>query len=30
LWGGREDRYSELRGAALRDPHRIEMYVIGG
>jgi len=30
LWGEREDRYSELRGAAVRDPHRIEMYVIGG
>ncbi len=30
LWGQRSDRYSELRGAAVRDPHRIEMYVIGG
>ncbi len=30
VWGRREDRYSELRGAAVRDPHRIEMYVIGG
>ncbi len=30
LWGERTDRYSELRGAATRDPHRIEMYVIGG
>ena len=30
LWCKRADRYSELRGAAVRDPHRIEMYVIGG
>ena len=30
LWCERADRYSELRGAAVRDPHRIEMYVIGG
>ncbi len=30
IWGARADRYSELRGAAERDPHRIEMYVIGG
>jgi cyclic pyranopterin phosphate synthase len=30
LWNDRADRYSELRGAAVRDPHRIEMYVIGG
>ncbi len=30
LWSERVDRYSELRGAVARDPHRIEMYVIGG
>jgi cyclic pyranopterin phosphate synthase len=30
LWSARSDRYSELRGAATPDPHRIEMYVIGG
>jgi cyclic pyranopterin phosphate synthase len=30
VWGTRVDRYSELRGATMRDPHRIEMYVIGG
>ncbi len=30
LWSARSDRYSELRGAAQRDPNRIEMYVIGG
>ncbi len=30
LWSARTDRYSELRGSARRDPHRIEMYVIGG
>ena len=30
LWSRRENRYSELRGAATRDPQRIEMYVIGG
>ena len=30
LWSARSDRYSELRGAATRDPQRIEMYVIGG
>ncbi len=29
LWSGREDRYSELRGAAASGRH-IEMYVIGG
>jgi cyclic pyranopterin phosphate synthase len=30
IWDARTDRYSELRGAAVHDPHRIEMYVIGG
>jgi cyclic pyranopterin phosphate synthase len=30
LWCERADRYSESRGEAVRDPHRIEMYVIGG
>jgi cyclic pyranopterin phosphate synthase len=30
LWKARADRYSEIRGAAVRDPLRIEMYVIGG
>ncbi len=31
VWAGRDDRYSELRGAAAR-PHnaRVEMYTIGG
>jgi cyclic pyranopterin phosphate synthase len=34
-WGGRTDRYSELRGgpqpeSAARDPKKIEMYYIGG
>jgi cyclic pyranopterin phosphate synthase len=30
LWRVREDRYSELRSAATRDPQRVEMSYIGG
>ena len=30
LWARREDRYSELRGAPVRDARRIEMFTIGG
>ncbi len=30
VWSERSDRYSELRGVVVRDPQRIEMYVIGG
>jgi cyclic pyranopterin phosphate synthase len=30
VWGGREDRYSEIRSAATEDPRRVEMSYIGG
>ena len=30
LWSLRADRYSELRGAPMREPRRIEMFYIGG
>jgi cyclic pyranopterin phosphate synthase len=30
VWAGRNDRYSELRGAGASDPKKIEMFFIGG
>jgi cyclic pyranopterin phosphate synthase len=30
VWRGRADRYSEIRGAAMRDADRVEMYRMGG
>lgn len=30
IWAGRSDRYSELRGAAVVDANKVEMYHIGG
>jgi cyclic pyranopterin phosphate synthase len=30
VWRGRRDRYSEIRGAALGDADRVEMYRMGG
>jgi cyclic pyranopterin phosphate synthase len=30
IWSQRSDRYSELRGVAVRDSHKVEMSYIGG